>query len=101
MDLFQLNQINPLVVVLALACLCVGGVVVLAALNVIGTILHLISSVFALFFHAISVDPSGGCGCLIILFLCAGVACGGIFVSSLISTCGTPDAVRFCTWIGR
>lgn len=97
----DLSQLNPVVIVLALACLCGVGVVLLVVLNLIGGVIDLISSLFGLVFNVVSIDPSGGCGCLAVLLLCGGVTCIGIFVSSLISTCGTPDAVRFCTWIGR
>lgn len=97
----DLTQINPVVIVLALACLCVVGIILLTVLNLIGGVLDLISGAFGLVFNVASVDPSGGCGCLVVLLLCAGVGCVAVFGSSLLSTCGTPDAVRFCTWIGR
>jgi len=93
----SLPQIEPGTLLLIIAGLCALAVVVMVILPIIGTLFDLIGVVGGL----LTGDPSSCCGCLLFLGLTA--VCGGIaaFVLSVLSSCGTPEAVNFCSWFGR
>lgn len=98
-----LNTSDPgNLVMLALCCalLCVGGVVLTLGLQIIGGVLDVFTSVFQLFFDILSGGPVAWCGCLLMVVGCAGSVGLAILVSQAISTCGTPQAVNFCRFLG-
>lgn len=88
-----LGAFDPFVWVLFCSLLCCGGAIILVVLSVIGGAFELLGSLIELL---IGIDPFGGCGCLFMPFAC--LLCGGVLysVASILSTCGTPDAVNLC-----
>lgn len=84
-------------IILVAIGLCALAVVMATMVPIVGTLFDLIGMVGGL----LTGDPSSCCGCILLLSLGVGAACIGAFLLSLLSTCGTPDAVAFCTWIGR
>ncbi len=96
-----LQNVDTTVVLIALACLCVVGFVLLNLLQAVGTVFGAVSGIFDIAFALLGGDPITGCGCMSTLVICAVVACIGIFAASVLSTCGTPQAVMFCSWLGR
>ncbi len=92
---------NPLLIVVALCGLCIVGVVVLGALQVLGGVLGIVGGLFEGLFELISGGPFAWCGCLV--GLAALVGCGVLawLVISSLGTCGTADAVNLCQWLGR
>lgn len=79
------------------AGLCLLGVVAMVVQPVLGAL----SSVLDIFFNLVMGEPLTGCGCLLMVGFCAFAACAAAFVASVLSTCGTPEAVNFCTLFGR
>jgi hypothetical protein len=92
-----LPPIEPGTLLLIVAGLCVLGVFATVIMPLVGTLFDLIGFVAGLLMG----DPSSCCGCILFLMLTA--VCGGVaaFALSVLSTCGTPQAVNFCTWFGR
>jgi hypothetical protein len=98
-----LNTAEPgNLVLLALCCglLCVGGVFLMLGLQIIGGLLDVFTSIFELFFDVLSGGPVAWCGCLVLLGGCAGIVGLGIMLSQALATCGTPQAVNFCSFFG-
>jgi hypothetical protein len=96
-----LQHIDLSIVALVLCGLCLGGGALVILLNLIGGVFGFVFNIFELFGHILSGGPFSWCGCLLVLFGCGGCACIVAFTVSIFSTCGTPDAVRFCTLLGR
>lgn len=98
-----LNTADPSsLVMLALCCalLCIVGVVLMLGLQIISGFLDVFTSIFGLFFDVLSGGPVAWCGCLVMIFGCAGLVGLGILFSQVLSTCGTPQAVNFCQFLG-
>lgn len=94
-----LGAIDPGIILALCGLLCCGGLLVgilLPILGFFGDILGLFGVVFEAFFDILSGGPLAWCGCFLVLFGC--FICFGIVVTlvSVLSTCGTPDAVNFC-----
>ena len=81
--------------------LCVIGVVIVVVLNFFGAAAGIVGNLFEFVFDILGGGPLSWCGCLIGLFVCGGGICMVAFIASILSTCGTPNAVRFCTFFGR
>ena len=80
--------------------LCVGGLLVGVILPIIANLLSVVGGFVEFFLHIVTGGPVAWCGCLavaIVLASCCGIVALAGFT---LSTCGTPDAVRFCQWFG-
>jgi uncharacterized protein involved in cysteine biosynthesis len=76
--------------------LCVGGVVLLVVLQVLGGVLGFLFGFVEMFLGILSGGPASWCGCLAVLI--GIVVCGGLafMLAGALSSCGTPDAVNLC-----
>lgn len=96
-----LQQIEPGTLLLIVVGCCVGGVVLAILLPIISAVVGLVIDLTGVFVDILGGGPSSWCGCLVGLVLCAGCALTAAFVVSVLNTCGTPQAVNFCTLLGR
>jgi hypothetical protein len=96
-----LNSANIPLILLVCGGLCVGGVILAFVLNLLGTIFGALGSVLAFGTDIITGGPVTWCGCLVVIVLL--LLCGGglLLLASVLSTCGTPDAVNLCSLFGR
>ena len=90
------ESIDTVWLVAGVCLCCIGGVVLLLIMNVLGGTLGAALGIFEVFFDFLSAGPIAWCGCLVLLFGC--VVCGGgiLVLINILSTCDTPDAVNFC-----
>ncbi|MBC7813665.1 MAG: hypothetical protein H7175_21085 [Burkholderiales bacterium] len=88
---------------IALVCggLCIVGVVLMFAFQFLGGALGMVGHLGGLLMNIVSGGPMSWCGCAVVIGLVIG--CGGLVLiaASTLSTCGTPEAVNFCTFLGR
>ncbi len=91
-----LGAIDPGIVLAICGLLCCGGIFIGIALPVLGIFGDVFGALFGVFFDIISGGPVAWCGCFFVIFGC--FVCFGLVatLSSILSTCGTPDAVNFC-----
>lgn len=90
-------QLDAQTLLLIVVGLCGLAVVAMVVLPLIGTLFDLIGLVGGVLMG----DPSSCCGCIVllgILSVCGMIAAFGFYVYS---TCGTPDAMTFCSLFGR
>ena len=81
--------------------LCLIGVGLIVVLNVFGSALDFVCNVFQFVSNIVGGGPLSWCGCLIGVFVCGGGICMVALMASVLSTCGTAQAVRFCSLFGR
>jgi hypothetical protein len=92
----NLASIDPGWVLLICGGLCCGGII-------LGVVLPVLSGAFDIIFGLVEIisdiltgGPVSWCGCIMFIVLLV-ACCGGLFaVASMLSTCGTADAVNFC-----
>jgi hypothetical protein len=87
-------------ILLAVGCalLCVVGIVLFFGLQIISTAATTVLGFFNLILHLVNSGPAGWCGCLLVIFACAG--CAG--VALFITTCNTnPNSINFCLFLPR
>lgn len=81
--------------------LCVGGIVLIFGVQLLGGLLNTLFGFVELFFNILAGGPVAWCGCLVFLFgciLCAALVLG---ILSILPTCGTEDAINLCRFLGR
>ena len=81
--------------------LCLLGVGLIVILHVFGSAFDIIGNLFQFIPDLLGGGPLSWCGCLIGLFVIGGCICTIALSASVLSTCGTAQAVRFCTLFGR
>ena len=81
--------------------LCIVGVVIVVILNFFGAAFGIVGNLFEFVFDLLGGGPLSWCGCLIALFVIGGCICTVALSASVLSTCGTAQAVRFCALFGR
>ncbi len=87
-------------IIVVIAALCIGGLILSFILPIISGIFGVFSNFIEIFIDVLTGGPVAWCGCILLLLFLVGF-CGFIAVMAYsLSTCGTPDAVRFCTWFG-
>lgn len=100
-DLLQGLDLNTLLPV-ALCCIGIllfGGVIGFVVqflgfgVQIIGTLLDVVMSI-------ISGGPIAWCGCLVMLFGCAGCGFITLLLASVLPNCGTPNQVNLCRLFG-
>ena len=101
MDLSQIIQPGSIV---SLVVICVVIIIIGAVLgfvvNFFGSILGVIGSTFGLFTDFLAGGPIVWCGCVVGIVVLALCAIGIFAVGSLLSTCGTPEAINLCRLFG-
>jgi hypothetical protein len=101
MDFSQLLQPGSIV---TLVVICVIIVIIGAVLgfvvNFLGSILGVIGSTFGLFTDFLAGGPIVWCGCIVGIVLLALCAISIFGVASLLSSCGTPQAINLCSLFG-
>ncbi len=102
MDFLQsIDSSNAILIALGCACLCGVLFVLMAGLQVVGGVLETFLSLFGMFFDVLSGGPVAWCGCLVAVLGCVGLVGLGILLTQALSTCGTPQAINFCSIIGQ
>lgn len=91
----QLVTIGAVILVL-----CIGGLLLSFALPLLSGIFTLISALFEVGLDVLMGGPIAWCGCIVFLVLVVGCCAFVAVVAYSLSTCGTPDAVNFCSWFG-
>jgi hypothetical protein len=97
----DLQNLDIGLTILVLAGLCAVGVVLLLLLQVLGTVFGFVFNILEVVGGVIQGGPMAWCGCLVGLLVCGGCGIGIAVTVSLLSSCGTPDAVNFCSLFGR
>lgn len=100
-QIFQ--QIDPaLALWITVGCglLCVVGFVLMSVLQFVGAGLEIVFSVFEFAGQIATGGPIAWCGCLVMMFGCAG--CGGFIwiFYTVIPNCGTPQQLNLCRLLG-
>jgi hypothetical protein len=101
MDISQIIQPGSIV---SLVLICVVIVIIGAILgflvNFLGSILGVIGSTFGLFTDFLAGGPIVWCGCIVGIFILALCAISIFGVTSMLTTCGTPQAINLCGLFG-
>ena len=92
---------NALVAALACVCLCGLGIVLVTGFHVLTGLIGAIGSVLQLFFQILGGGPVAWCGCLVVILIVAGGIGLVIVMAQAFSTCGTPQAINFCSLLGQ
>ncbi len=94
MDLLQnVNLGSPILLAVGCAVLCVVGLLLFFGLQILGTTVHTVAGLFELVGGIVNGGPIAWCGCLGVLFVCAGVIGGAL----LFASCKTnPTSMNFC-----
>jgi hypothetical protein len=95
MDILQGADLGTLLIAsVILVGLCVAGLLLMFGLQLLGTLAGLLE-VFTGFFTG---GPIAGCGCVVLLVICVGVAA----IAWLVTTCSAnPNAMNFCLLVPR
>ncbi len=97
----SLDPNNPLILAGACALLCVAGLALTLGLQALSGVLEILSSLAGMLMEMLAGGPVAWCGCLALLALIVG---GGVVAFLLVqglTACGTPEAINFCSIIGR
>jgi hypothetical protein len=92
-----LSQIDPGTILLIVGGLCALGIVATIVLPIVSTLLDIVGLVGGI----LTGDPSSCCGCIVLAGVLAACGCFAAFAVSVWSSCGTPQAMAFCSWLGR
>lgn len=83
-----------------LAGLCIVVIILFLGVQIIGSVVGALTSVAGLA-SGVLADPFSCCGCLVLggaISICGVIA---LIMLQGLSTCGTPEAINFCTFFGR
>lgn len=75
------------------AVLCVVGLLLFFGLQILGTSLHTVVGLVELFGGIINGGPLAWCGCITVLFVCAGIVGGALLFASCKAD---PTSMNFC-----
>lgn len=94
-----LGGAQPFTLVLLCCGLCIGGIVLFFIFPLVTGLLEIVFGLFETLLDIANIGPLPGCGCIVLIAGCG--LCGAVtlFVSNVLSTCGTPDAVNFCRFL--
>jgi hypothetical protein len=73
----------------------------MTGLQVIGGLLGAFSSIFEIAFDVLSGGPVAWCGCIVLIVGCGGGTLLIVILAQGLSSCGTPQAINFCSFIGQ
>jgi hypothetical protein len=89
-----------LLLAVGLCALCLVGGILAFGLQIIGLVAGTLGNVLEIFFEVLGGGPVAWCGCIALIFFCAACAGGALLFATMVSTCGTPEAVNFCSFFG-
>jgi hypothetical protein len=89
-----------LLVVVGCGVLCVIGVGLLFSLQILTSIVGAFANVAEVLGAVLSGGPLAWCGCILLFVICGAVILLSIWLVSILSTCGTADAVNLCRLLG-
>lgn len=89
---------DPAIILVVLAVLCVGGLILAVVLPLLSGVFEVLGTLLEFVFNIVSGGPVAWCGCLLFLILL--LACCGLIVLVATSGCGTPGAAGLCAWLG-
>ena len=94
MNLLQnANLGSPILLAVGCAVLCVVGLLLFFGLQILGTTLHTVLGLFQVAGGVLNGGPIAWCGCLAVIFVCAGLVGGAL----LFASCKTnPTSMNFC-----
>lgn len=92
---------SALIIALVCAGLCVGGIILAFGFQLLGGVLGVVGSMGSILMDVVSGGPISWCGCAVVIGLVIGCGALVLIIASTLSTCGTADAVNFCTFFGR
>lgn len=80
---------------LAVGCvvLCVVGLALFFGMQILGTTLHTFVGLVELFGSIVNGGPVAWCGCLVVVFICAGLIGGTLLFTSCKAN---PTSMNFC-----
>ncbi len=91
-----LQNVEPgTLLLLSVGCvvLCVVGLLLFFGLQILGTTLHTVVGLFELLGGIVNGGPIAWCGCLAVIFVCAGIVGGAL----LFANCkANPASMNFC-----
>lgn len=94
MNLLQnVNVGTPVLLAVGCAVLCVIGLLLFFGLQILGTTLNTVTGLFQLVTGILNGGPVAWCGCLAVLFVCAGVVGGALLFASCKAN---PTSMNFC-----
>ena len=96
-------EINPgdlILLALGCACLCGVGLLFMTGFQVISGFLDIFSSLIEVVFEILAGGPVAWCGCVVLLFVCGGGTVLAVILAQGLWSCGTQQAINFCTLIG-
>jgi hypothetical protein len=94
MNLLQnANLGTPILLVVGCGVLCVIGLLLFFGLQILGTTMHTVAGLFQLVTGILNGGPIAWCGCLAVLFVCAGVVGGALLFASCKAN---PASMNFC-----
>jgi len=79
---------------------CVVGLGLAFILPLASAILTVLGGLLDFVMDLLTGGPMTWCGCLLVLVAIGGCCGLAALISYVLSTCGTPQAVRFCVWFG-
>ncbi len=91
---------NGLLIAVGCCLLCVVGGVLLVILNLLGSVIGLISGGVEVLAGIIGGLPGSGCGCLLLVGGCGAVALVGWLILGGLAGCDTTYT-NFCALLGR
>ncbi len=101
MDLSQILQPGSIVslVVICVVIFIIGAILGFVV-NFLGSILGVIGSTFGLFTDFLAGGPVVWCGCVVGIVILALCAISIVGVGTMLSSCGTPEAINLCRLFG-
>jgi hypothetical protein len=90
------------VLFIAVGCgaLCVIGIGLLFSLQILTSVATAFSGILQIIGSVLGGGPLAWCGCILLFVICGAVAVVGIWLVSILSSCGTASAVNICQLFG-
>ncbi len=79
---------------------CVAGLGLALILPLASAVLTIVGGLLDFVMDLVAGGPTTWCGCLLALVVIGGCCGIAALISYVLSTCGTPQAVNFCVWLG-
>lgn len=84
------------IILLICGVACAGTVILVIAFSFLEIVFDIVGFILGLVSQIASFGPLPGCGCVVLAVLVAGCALTGIWLTDILSTCGTAEAVNLC-----
>jgi hypothetical protein len=89
-----------LLIVVGCAGLCVVGIGLLFSLQILTSVVGMFAGIAEVIGAVLSGGPLAWCGCILLFVICGAVVIIALWLVSILSSCGTADAVNFCRLLG-